>query len=224
MSIISSNDYEDLGNHATEAIGETGLFSIAQVKSCRPLSILPVHLAPSLINLCFQAMVMMKGLMGWCLNHETTLDRVRAMANETKEELNGLKAWKVGMDKKFATSEKVRKELEEHMEMLKKVLEDKEKEVKDAKDQLRQVKEVAVREYRDSDDLLEELGTSYADGFDDALRQFKKAYPDLDCSQFKIDTQAQATVQPIASDSTEDLFADDAGIGDGASAPAHGQV
>ena len=30
-SIMSSNDYEDLGNHATEAIGETGLFSIAQV-------------------------------------------------------------------------------------------------------------------------------------------------------------------------------------------------
>ena len=30
-SIISSEDYEDLGNHSTEAIGETGLFAIAQV-------------------------------------------------------------------------------------------------------------------------------------------------------------------------------------------------
>ena len=29
--IITSEDYEDLGNHSTEAIGETGLFSIAQV-------------------------------------------------------------------------------------------------------------------------------------------------------------------------------------------------
>ena len=31
-SIITSEDYEDLGNHSTEAMGETGLFSIAQVK------------------------------------------------------------------------------------------------------------------------------------------------------------------------------------------------
>ena len=28
-SIITANDYEDLSNHATEAIGEMGLFSIA---------------------------------------------------------------------------------------------------------------------------------------------------------------------------------------------------
>ena len=30
-SIITSEDYEDLGNHSMEAMGETGLFSIAQV-------------------------------------------------------------------------------------------------------------------------------------------------------------------------------------------------
>ena len=30
-SIIKINDYENLSNHATEAMGETGLFSIAQV-------------------------------------------------------------------------------------------------------------------------------------------------------------------------------------------------
>ena len=35
-SIITSEDYEDLGNHSTEAMGETGLFAIAQV-------ILPVN-------------------------------------------------------------------------------------------------------------------------------------------------------------------------------------
>ena len=52
---------------------------------------------------------MMKGLMGWCLNHETVLDRVRARANETEDELNGLKAWKVGMEKKFNMSKKARK-------------------------------------------------------------------------------------------------------------------
>ena len=79
------------------------------------------------------------------------------------------------------------------MEMLRKNLEDKEKEVKDAKDQLRQAKEVAIHEYRDFDALLEELGTSYANGFDDAVRQAKKAYPDLDFSQLNIDPQAQGT-------------------------------
>ena len=31
-SIIGNEDYEDLGNHSTEAIGETSLFSIAQVR------------------------------------------------------------------------------------------------------------------------------------------------------------------------------------------------
>ena len=31
-SIIGSEDYEDLGNHSMEAMGETGLFNIAQVR------------------------------------------------------------------------------------------------------------------------------------------------------------------------------------------------
>ena len=31
-SIIGSEDYEDLGNHSTEAMKETGLFSIAQIR------------------------------------------------------------------------------------------------------------------------------------------------------------------------------------------------
>ena len=30
-SIIKDNDYDDLGNHATKAMGETGLFNLAQV-------------------------------------------------------------------------------------------------------------------------------------------------------------------------------------------------
>ena len=37
-SIIGSKDYEDLGNHSTEAMGETGLFSIAQVRARHNLS------------------------------------------------------------------------------------------------------------------------------------------------------------------------------------------
>ena len=119
------------------------------------------------------------------------------------------------MEKKFATSETVRKELEQKVESLEKVLADKEKEVKNAKDQLRQAKKAAVREYHDSDALLEELGTSYADTFDDAVRLDKKNYPDLDFSQLNIDTQAQATAQHVASESTKDLFVDDAALATG---------
>ena len=40
-SIISMEDYEDLGNHSTEAMGETGLFAIAQVTFIRQF--LSVH-------------------------------------------------------------------------------------------------------------------------------------------------------------------------------------
>ena len=56
------------------------------------------------------------------------------------------------------------------METMKNVLEDKKKEIKDARDQFRQAKEATIHEYRDFDALLEELGTSYTDGFDDATR------------------------------------------------------
>ena len=31
LSIITTEDYEDLGNYSTEAMGETGLFAIAQI-------------------------------------------------------------------------------------------------------------------------------------------------------------------------------------------------
>ena len=41
------------------------------------------------------------------------------------------------MEKKLSLLEKVRKELDQQVETLGKVLEDKEKEIKDAKDQLR---------------------------------------------------------------------------------------
>ena len=124
----------------------------------------------------------------------------------------------------FATSESVRKELEQKGESLEKVLANKEKEIKDAKDQLRQAKEVAVHEYCDSNALLEELRTSYADDFDDTVRQAKKTYPDLDFFQLNIDTQAQAIAQPIASESTEDLFADNTTLGNWESIPIVNQA
>ena len=42
-SIISSEDYEDLGNHSTEAMGETSLFSIAQVRARHNIILGPYH-------------------------------------------------------------------------------------------------------------------------------------------------------------------------------------
>ena len=36
-SIFTAEDYEDLGNHSTEAMGETGLFSVAQVGYVRQI-------------------------------------------------------------------------------------------------------------------------------------------------------------------------------------------
>ena len=80
------------------------------------------------------------------------------------------------------------------MELLKWVLEDKEKEICDTKDQLRQAKEEVIREYRDSDALLAEPGGSFIESFNDALRQVKASYLDLDISHVNIDAQAQTSV------------------------------
>ena len=88
------------------------------------------------------------------------------------------------------------------MEELKAVLEDKE-------DELRLAKEKAVQEYRDSDALLTELGTSYIDGFEDALRQAKALYPKFDFSAVDINVAEGMSVQPDASDDTADLFTEE---------------
>ena len=216
-SIMTTEDYEDLNNHSIEAMGETGLFSIVQV-------VFFVHSPFVLIfqfkynPFSFQAMVMMKGLMGRCLHHETALERVRAKVELTEDELSQLKTWKSTMEKKFDLSEKVRKELKQGMEEVKKALEDRDKEIQYLKDQLRQAKEVTIREYCDFDALLSKLRDSFLEGFDDAFRQVKKAYPNLDVSNIKVEDQGQTSVMPVASKDTEDLFAKDATHGDGESA------
>ena len=163
---------------------------------------------------------MMKGLIGWCLKHEATLERVRSKAEQMEDEFNQLWSWKTKMEKKFKLSEKVRKELEQSTEEAKKTLEGKEKEIQDLKDGLRQAKEVAVCEYRDFDALLSELGDSFLQGFDDSLCQVKKAYPDLDVSNIKVEDQAQTSVMLVASDDIDDLFAEVDDLGDGESTPA----
>ena len=121
------------------------------------------------------------------------------------------------MEKKLELLEGVRKDLEQSTEEAKKALEGKDKEIQDLKHRLRQVKKVAVREYRDSNTLLSELRDSFLQGFDDTLRQVKRAYPDLDVSNIKVEDQAQASIMPVASEDTDNLFAEDEVLGNGES-------
>ena len=51
-------------------------------------------------------------------------------------------------------------------------------------------------EYRDSDALLSKLGVSYNDDFDDALRQVKALYLELDVSFINISVPEQTSVHP----------------------------
>ena len=119
-----------------------------------------------------------------------------------EEELLELKNWKVVTEKKLKLAEQARDEYQRMTEDLKTVLEDKENE-------LRLAKEKAVQEYRDFDALLTELGTSYNDGFDDALRQAKALYPNFDFSAVNISIAEGMSVQPDASDDTAELFAEE---------------
>ena len=47
LSIISIEDYEDLGNQSTKAMGESGLFAVAQV--IRPVTFMSIN------SICFQS-------------------------------------------------------------------------------------------------------------------------------------------------------------------------
>ena len=141
-----------------------------------------------------------------CLNRETDLERVRAKAEQTEDELGQLNKWKSTIEKNFDLSKQVRKELEQRTDDARKAMEVKDKEVQDLKEKLHQAKEVAIREYCDFDALLFELGDLFLQGFDDALRQVKKAYPALDVSIIKVDNQAQMSTMPVASENTDDLF------------------
>ena len=145
---------------------------------------------------------MTKGLMDRALRNETALERVRDQARVTEEELLELKNWKVVTEKKLKLAEEARDEHQRTVEELKAVLEDKE-------DELRLAKEKAVQEYRDSDALLTELGSSYSNGFEDALRQAKALYPKFNFSAVDINVAEGMSVQPDASDDTADLFAEE---------------
>ena len=92
-------------------------------------------------------------------------------------------------EQKLKLAEQARDEFQKLTEELKKTLEDKENKVRHAK-------ETAILEYRDSDALLSELGVSYNDCFDDALRQAKALYPKLDFSSVNISVPEPTSVQP----------------------------
>ena len=147
-------------------------------------------------------MLMTKGLIDRALHQEMALERVREKARLTDEELLELKSWKVVIEQKLKLVEQTRDEYQKMTEELRAVLEDKE-------DELHLAKEKAVQEYRDSDALLTELGVSYNDSFDDALRQAKALYPKLDFSAVNINLAEAMSVQPNASDDTNDLFAEE---------------
>ena len=147
-------------------------------------------------------MLMTKGLMDRALHQEMVLERVRKKAKLMEEELLELKNWKVVTEQKLKLAERTRDENQKMTEELKAVLEDKENE-------LRLAKEKAVQEYRDSNALLTELGVSYNDGFDDALRQAKALYPKLDFSAVNINIAEATSVQPDAFDDTNELFAEE---------------
>ena len=64
-------------------------------------------------------------------------------------------------------------------------------------------------EYRDSDALISELGVSYNDGFDDALRQVKALYLELDLSSVNISVPEPTSVHPDQSEDTNELFGEE---------------
>ena len=105
-------------------------------------------------------------------------------------------------EQKLKLAERARDEYHKMTEELIKVLEDKEID-------LRHAKERAVLEYRDSDALLSELGVSYNDGFDDALRQTKALYSKLDFSSVNITVTEATSVHPNQSDDTNELFGEE---------------
>ena len=81
--------------------------------------------------------------------------------------------------------------------------------LEDKENDLHLAKEKAVQEYRDSDALLSELGVSYNDEFDDALRQAKALYPKLDFSAINITVAEATSVHPDVSNDTNELFAEE---------------
>ena len=67
-------------------------------------------------------------------------------------------------------------------------------------------------EYRDSDALISELGVSYNDGLDDALRQVQALYLELDLSSVNNSVPKPTSVHPDQSEDINELFGEDVPI------------
>ena len=61
---------------------------------------------------------------------------------------------------------------------------------------------------------MAKLGGFFVEGFDDCLHQVKASFPKLVLSHVNINAQAQISVQLVHSESTDELFADDAPVND----------
>ena len=94
-SIIKDNDYEDLGNHATKAVGETGLFSLAQVCLSVPFLLFPSYCC-LVLTFSFDSfrVVMLKGLMDCCASYEMVMSHLREKVEARETGLRELTAWK----------------------------------------------------------------------------------------------------------------------------------
>ena len=87
---------------------------------------------------------------------------------------------------KFDLTKKSLKESEKQDEALGNIPKDKEDEISNLKNQLHRAKEDAIKKYCNFDTLLYELGGSFADDFNDYLRQAKASFSNLDLSQISI--------------------------------------
>ena len=83
---------------------------------------------------------MMKGLMDRYVSYETILDRLRERLGTKKMEVQELLAWKYVQIRKFNLTKQLLKELKPQVEVLKKILKDKEAEISEAKSQLHHAK------------------------------------------------------------------------------------
>ena len=92
-----------MGNHSTEAMGETGLFSIAQVRFRHTLACKYSFFKTNSLSL--QAILMTKGLMERSLHHKTALGRVREKTKLAKEEPFELRNLKLVMEQKLKLAE-----------------------------------------------------------------------------------------------------------------------
>ena len=81
-------------------------------------------------------------------------------------------------------------ESEGHTEVLNKVLKEKEGEISSLRKQVLWAKEDGKTEFCNFDGFLYELGSCYADGFNECLYQVKALFPNLDLSQISINVVA----------------------------------